>query len=175
MDVKILAMCVVISGARVCDISLDTVRTVAIIQGRRLFGAILGFVEALIYIAVVAGVLLNIRDHPEYMLAYAFGFAAGTYLGIAIEQRLAFGEQLISVFTRCNGEMTAALREEGFRVTEVGGEGRDGAVTILYIQVARHETKRLLRRARELDEACFLVVNDVRMVSAAPRKVTVRA
>ncbi|MCY2953133.1 MAG: DUF5698 domain-containing protein, partial [Planctomycetota bacterium] len=147
MDATVAVMCVVIAGARICDISLDTVRTVAIIQGRRRFAAVLGFFEALIYIAVVAGVLLNVQEHPIYMLAYAVGFAAGTYLGIVIEQRLAFGEQLVAVFTRKDGEMVGALRGEGFRVTEVGGQGRDGPVTVLYIEVARRDTKRLTRRA----------------------------
>jgi hypothetical protein len=39
-------------------------------------------------------------EQPVYGLAYGLGFALGTYLGIAIEQHLAFGHQLASIFTR---------------------------------------------------------------------------
>src|SRR5215813_9909664 len=85
--------------ARITDVTLDTIRTASIIQGRRAFAALLGFVESIVYICVVAKVLLNI-SHPVYALAYGVGFASGTYLGIVIEQHLAFGDQVASLFTR---------------------------------------------------------------------------
>src|SRR5262245_11276356 len=95
--------------ARVTDVTLDTVRTVAIVQGRRSFAAILGFFEAVVYICAVAKVLLNM-DHPVYALAYGLGFGMGTFLGITIEQRLAFGHQVASFFTRKGAELANVLR-----------------------------------------------------------------
>ena len=74
------------------------IRTVSIIQGRRNFAAVLGFFEAVVYICAVAKVLLNMNQ-PVYAVAYGLGFAAGTYLGIVIEQRLAFGKQLVFFLT----------------------------------------------------------------------------
>jgi len=38
------------------DVTLDTLRTAAIVQGRRVFAAILGFFEAVIYVCAVAKV-----------------------------------------------------------------------------------------------------------------------
>src|SRR4029077_16983343 len=84
--------------ARITDVTLDTIRTVAIVQGRRAFAAVLGFFEAIVYICAVAKVLLNM-DHPVYALAYGLGFASGTFLGITIEQRLPFGQQTVSLVT----------------------------------------------------------------------------
>jgi len=83
---------VLIILARITDVTLDTIRTVAIVQGRRVFAAVLGFFEAVICVCAVAKVLLNM-DHPIYAVAYGLGFALGTFLGITIEQRLAFGQQ----------------------------------------------------------------------------------
>src|SRR5881394_1696848 len=100
--------------ARITDVTLDTIRTVAIIQGRRAFAAVLGFFEAVVYICAVAKVLLNM-DHPVYALAYGLGFASGTFLGITIEQHLAFGRQLASLLTRKGGELAQALRAAGYR------------------------------------------------------------
>ena len=45
--------------ARITDVTLDTIRTVAVVQGRRNFAAVLGFFEAVVYIGAVAKVLLN--------------------------------------------------------------------------------------------------------------------
>ena len=148
--------------ARISDVTLDTVRTAAIIQGRRLFAAVLGFFEAVIYICVVAKVLLNM-DHPVYALAYGIGFASGTYLGILIEQRLAFGQQVVSLFTRRGEELSKALEEAGYRVAEVQGHSREGDLEILHVEIARKLTRNLVRNAAALDPNCFCVINDVRV------------
>jgi uncharacterized protein YebE (UPF0316 family) len=157
----LLLTCLLIALARVTDITLDTVRTVAIIQGRRGFAAVLGFVEALVYIVAVAKVLQNF-DHFVYAVAYAAGFAAGTYLGIALDQRLALGEQLVAVFTRKGDVVAATLRGLGYRVTEFQGRGRDGEVSALYIEVPRRQARRLVDAARRVDAGCFYLIHDVR-------------
>jgi uncharacterized protein YebE (UPF0316 family) len=161
MNWPLLLTCLMITAARVVDITLDTVRTVAIVQGRRRFASVLGFFEALVYIVAVAKVLQNF-NHPAYAVAYAAGFAAGTYLGIALDQRLALGEQLVAIFTR-RGEVAATtLRGLGYRVTAFEGRGRDGEVTALYIEVPRRSAARVVDDARRVDAACFYLVHDVR-------------
>jgi uncharacterized protein YebE (UPF0316 family) len=162
MNASVAVTFVLIVLARITDITLDTVRTAAIIQGRRAFAAVLGFFEALIYVSAVAKVLLNM-DHPIYTLAYALGFAIGTYLGITIEQRLAFGRQVVSLFTRQGTRLARALVEGDYRVAEVHGRVSDGEVTILYVEIARKRARTLMHEAKAIDENCFCVINDVRM------------
>jgi uncharacterized protein YebE (UPF0316 family) len=150
--------------ARITDVTLDTIRTVAIVQGRRTFAATLGFFEAIVYICAVAKVLLNM-DHPVYALAYGLGYASGTFLGITIEQRLAFGQQVASLFTRKGVDLAKALRAAGYRLVEVKGHTRDGDLTILYVEIARRLAQKLVRDATTVDESCFCIVNDVRVAS----------
>ena len=161
--------------ARITDVTLDTIRTVAVVQGRRVFAALLGFCEAVVYICAIAKVLLNM-DHPVYALAYGLGFASGTYLGITIEQRLAFGQQLVSIVTAKGVELAKVLRAAGCRFAEVKGHTRDGDLTILYVDIPRRLAPKLIRDARTVDEGCSCIVNDVRMAEfAARRSVTVGA
>src|SRR5215475_11580242 len=141
MNTSVTVTFVLIVLARITDMTLDTIRTASIIQGRRVFSAILGFFQAMIYILAIAKVLLNM-DHPVYALAYGLGFALGTYLGIAIEQRLAFGLQVASLFTRKGAELTKALTEAGYRVAKVEAHVRDGDMTLLYVEVPRKQTRR---------------------------------
>src|SRR5262245_10148245 len=168
MNTSVAITFVLIVLARITDMTLDTIRTASIVQGRRVFSATLGFVQALIYILAIAKVLLN-TDHPVYALAYALGFALGTYLGIAIEQRLAFGLQMASLFTRKGAELAKALSIAGYRIAKVQGHARDGEVTILYVEVQRKHAQKLIRDAGAVDETCFCVINDVRAAGyAAP-------
>ena len=162
MPTSVAVTFVLIIVARITDVTLDTVRTADIIQGRRVFAAILGFFEAVVYICVVAKVLLNM-NHPVYALAYGIGFASGTYFGIVIEQHLAFGEQVISLFTRKGEELYLALTDAGYRVAEVHGHSRDGDLAILHVEISRKLARNLVRDAAALDPSCFCVINDVRM------------
>ena len=161
MNTTVAITTVLIVLARIVDMTLDTLRTAAIVQGRRLFAACLGFIQAMVYICAIAKVLQDL-GHPTYALAYGLGFALGTYLGIAIEQHLAFGNQLTSLFTRKGIELGKALVASGYRVAKVEGHIREGEVAILYVGVPRRQTRKLIRDAVAVDENCFCVVNDVR-------------
>ena len=167
MNWALLFTCLFIASARVTDITLDTIRTVAIVQGRRAFAALLGFVEALVFIVAVAKVLANF-DHFVYAIAYAAGFAAGTYLGITLESRLALGEQLVAIFTRKMDEVAPELRAQGYRITEFQGRGRDGEVSALFIEVPRRRSMKLVADARRVDDECFYLVQDIRLARRNP-------
>ena len=168
MNTTVALTSLLIVLARITDVSLDTVRTVSIVQGRRAFAAILGFFQAVVYICAIAKVLLNM-DQPVYAFAYGLGFAAGTYLGIAIEQRLAFGQQLASLFTRKGVELAEVLRAAGYRLAEVRGHTREGDLTILYVEIPRRQARKLIHDAGAVDETCFCIVNDVRVARFARR------
>jgi len=170
MNIPVASTFLLIVLARVADVTLDTLRTASIVQGRRAFSAILGFIQAIIYLSAIAKVLLNM-DHHVYILAYGLGFALGTFLGITVEQHLAFGQQVAALFTRKGRELAKALAAAGYRVAEVHGHVRDGEVTILYIQVARKRARHLIRDAGAIDGGCFCVVNDVRVSGFAPPRV----
>ncbi len=162
MTWTVLLTCILIGLARVTDMTLDTVRTVAIVQGRRKFAAVLGFLESIIYLVAVAKVLQNF-NHLAYALAYASGFAAGTYLGITVERMLGLGEQMVSVYTYQGSALAMALRSIGYRVTEFQGHGRDGEVAALSIHVPRRQAMQLINDAKKIDTDCYYLVHDIRL------------
>ncbi len=98
----------------------------------------------------------------------AGGFAAGTYLGITLEKRLALGEQLVSVFTRKGEVLAPTLRSLGYRVTEFQGRGRDGEVAALYIEVPRRQAMKVVDDAREVDAIGGNLDHDVRLARRSP-------
>ena len=160
--------CLLIVLARITDVSLGTLRMVAVIQGRRAFATVLGFFEAVVYVCVVAKVLLNMNQ-PVYAVAYGLGFAAGTYLGMVIEQRLAFGKQLVFLLTPKGAELADILRAGDYRVAEVKGHTRDGDLTILCVQTPRREAQKLIRLASVVDDRCAFIVHDIRLADSAGR------
>ena len=70
--------------ARICDVSMGTLRVAFIARGRKYLAAACGFVEVLIWISVVSRVLTGDQKFLTYV-AYALGFASGTLVGMFIE------------------------------------------------------------------------------------------
>ncbi len=167
MDLTVALTCLLIFLARIGDVTLGTLRTVCVIYGRRHLASLLGFFEVLIWIFVVAKVIGQAQQEPIYAVFYALGFATGNYIGITIEQRIAYGQQVVRIFTKLGHPVAAALRDEGWRVTQFDGRGRDGPLALLFIETSRKRTPELARRARELDASCFYVIDDIRSASAA--------
>ena len=168
MNITVLITFCLIVLARITDVSLDTIRMVSVIQGRRAFAAVLGFFQAVVYICAVAKVLLNMNQ-PVYAIAYGLGFAAGTYLGMVIEQRLAFGKQLVFLLTAKGPELAKVLRAGDYRVAEVKAHTRDGDLTILCVEIPRREAQKLARLASVVDERCAFIVHDIRLADLAGR------
>jgi uncharacterized protein YebE (UPF0316 family) len=166
MDFGVLATCLLIIVARIGDVSLGTMRTVMIVQGRRVVSWSLGFFEVLIWLYAVSSVM-NHLDRPIYALCYAFGFATGNYVGLTVERWLSLGQQAVRIFTRHGPPLASLMREHGFGVTEFDGRGRDGPVHEVFIQTRRRGIPRLVDLAREVDPECFYVIEDVRMASTA--------
>jgi uncharacterized protein YebE (UPF0316 family) len=165
LTLEVIATSLLIVAARIGDVSLGTIRTVSVINGRRGVAWALGFIEVLIWILVVSRVINEVRDNTFYAIAYALGFAMGNFVGITIEQHLAYGEQVIRVFSRSEG-LAHRLRGHGHRVTEFEGRGRDGAVSMLFIQTPRKRVSDVLTVARSMDPECYYVVDDIRLAAS---------
>lgn len=166
MTIGVLLTSLGIILARIVDVSLGTIRTIYLVQGRRGRAAFLGFFELLVWIAVVSGVIQNL-EHPIYMVSYALGFSLGTYIGIGVESRLASGQQVVRVFSRAGDAVTDRLRELGFVATQFEGKGREGPISLIFLEVARRNVKKVMATAIEIDPTCFCIVDDIRQSSGA--------
>lgn len=144
---------------RVMDVSLGTVRTIAVVNGRTMLSVVFGFLEVLVWLFAVAQVLTRINEHPVLVLAFAGGYAAGNAAGVLLERTMALGSCVLSLISVHRGpQIAAALRALDHPVTTIQGEGRDGVRTLIYVSCARQDLDRVLATARQLDPAVFYVV-----------------
>ena len=100
-----------IFGLRVADVSIDTMRVLFAVRGKRYHAASLGFFQALIFILVVGNVLQHLGS-VWHVLGYAAGFATGTLVGVQIENAVAYGLSTVRIVSPHGGvEIANALRE----------------------------------------------------------------
>lgn len=150
-----------IFAARVCDVSLGTMRTLMLMSGNRWLTPILGFCEVIIWVLAVSGVLTHLNNWFA-ILAYGGGFATGIMMGQLIEDRIAMGYRILRVInTNRELDLSARLRECGYRVTKVDGHGRDGPVEMAFLVVPRRKVRPVQATLREEAPHAFVTVERV--------------
>ncbi|MBM3121292.1 MAG: DUF2179 domain-containing protein [Chloroflexi bacterium] len=152
----------VIFGLRVADMTLDTLRVLFVLRGRKTLAWLLGFAQSAIWVVAISSVLRHV-DNLWNIVGYAGGFATGTVVGMLIEERLALGHGHVRVISPQRGAaLAAAIRAAGYAVTELAGRGRDGTVAVLTCSVRRRDISRVTRQVHSLDPEAFVTVEDVR-------------
>ena len=155
---------VIIFVLRAIDVGMATVRIVLLSRGRKGAAAIIGFFECLIWVVAVSRVLTGLDD-PLRMIAFAAGFAAGTYFGSVVEEWLAIGQTLIRVITSSEDPSVApAIRDKGFGATVLNGDGRNGDVRVCFTVIPRKRVDELLELINEVAPDAYLTIED----TAAP-------
>lgn len=152
----------IIFCSRVCDVSLGTLRHVFISKGFRKIVPVLGFFEVLIWIVVVAQVMKNLNNVACY-LAWAGGFATGTFVGLWIEERLALGLQVVRIITNQNcDDLLLALKEKNHGVTIVDGQGAVGPVKMIFTIIQRKNVRSVAQLIHEHNPSAFYSVEDIK-------------
>jgi uncharacterized protein YebE (UPF0316 family) len=152
----------VIFGLRITDMTLDTLRVLFVIRGRKALAWVLGFAQSAMWVVAISSVLRHV-DNAWNVVGYAAGFATGTVAGMLLEERLAVGHGHIRIISPTRGSALAeAIRAAGYAVTELAGRGKDGTVAVLTCSVRRRDITRITRQAHAIDPDAFVTIEDVR-------------
>ncbi|GAB4473566.1 MAG: DUF2179 domain-containing protein [Anaerolineales bacterium] len=151
--------------ARICDVTLMTLRIVFSAQGRRSLAPLVGFFEVLIWILAISQIMRNLTNPLTY-IAYAGGFAAGNFVGLWIEQKLAIGMVAVRVFSKKESDrLMELLKSNGFGVTKVPAIGTHGSVDILYTLIPRRNLVQVVDLIHQVDPMIFYAVEEIRAAS----------
>jgi uncharacterized protein YebE (UPF0316 family) len=162
MPIDALLSALFIFVMRVADMSLDTLRVLFMMRGKRWVAGVIGFVQSAIFIIAVSRVMSQL-DNPWNIVGYAGGFAVGVMLGMTVEGRLAIGFGQMRIISSTQGQAIAtALRAKDYAVTELSGRGKDGMVTVLNLTVRRKDADDVHEIVRRVDETAFITIEEVR-------------
>jgi uncharacterized protein YebE (UPF0316 family) len=151
-------------GLRVTDMTMDTMRMLFVMRGKKKFAWFLGFFQSIIYIVAISSVLAHL-DNPLTVIGYGAGFATGNVLGMYLEERLAIGFTQIQVVSSRRGSLIMEqLRAAGYGVTEIPARGMDGSVQLINLSVARRDVSRVDTIVLEADPDAFITAEDVRPI-----------
>jgi len=151
--------------SRIIDVSLGTLRIIFVSKGFRILAPVMGFFEVLIWIIVISQVMQNLTNVVNYV-AYAFGFAVGSFVGMSIERRLSLGMVVVRVITAKNaGELITFMRKEGYGVTVLNAEGSSGPVNVVFTVIKRTDVQDVVAHIKQFNPRAFYTVEDIQSVT----------
>ena len=164
MDLYIL--CLEIIFARICDVSLGTVRTIMTVRGKNLIATILGFLEITIWFIMVKDALTSEYDSILIVLSYATGYAAGTYIGGFLSRYIRTKLCIQIIIDEDNQNIISVLRSAGFAVTVVNVEGysEEKNKYMLLMEIDSNRLKELENILHKEDKKIFMMVNETKYV-----------
>ncbi|MDR2470449.1 MAG: DUF2179 domain-containing protein [Tannerella sp.] len=153
---------VVIFCGRICDVTLGTLRIIFVAKGEKRKAPLVGFFEVLIWVVIISQIFSHTNSLMAY-LAYAGGYATGNFVGILVENKIAFGFQLFRIYTKNKGhELMRQLNQNGFGSTYIRGEGVVAEVDIIETVISRKSEKKVTEIIRSFDPEAFFVIEDIR-------------
>ena len=160
-----LVLPLLIFVARVADVSLATMRVMYIMNGARRWAPFLGFFEALIWLLAIGQIFQNISNVYSY-LAYASGYASGTYIGMRIEAKIAMGRMVVRVISKQDTmDLIDWLVSAGYRYNTVEATDNEGNANILFTVIPRSKLDGFLKAVRYFQPDAYYTVESVKRVS----------
>lgn len=151
--------------ARIADVTLGTMRIVMISKGHKKWAPILGFIEMLIWLLAMTKIFENLDNWVCYF-AFAGGFAAGNYVGLRIEERLAVGIVKIQIITREKADqLIENLKNDGYGITYHDAKGSNDFVSIIYSIIKRTQIQKVEDIVKTTNPNAFYSIEDVKSVS----------
>jgi uncharacterized protein YebE (UPF0316 family) len=158
---------ILIFCARLCDVSLGTLRIIFVSHGLKYVAPIVGFFEINIWLLAIGQIMQHLNNLACYF-AYAGGFATGAFIGMLIEEKLSIGMVMIRIICKHDAtDLIKSLQEAEYGVTTHDAEGIKGPVKIIFAVIRREDLHDILDRIHKIHPHAFYSVEDIRSVGEA--------
>jgi len=143
---------------RIVDVTISTIRTLMVVQGRKYIAGFLGFVEVTIWVFAIRHIMMHI-DNLWNILGYSTGFGLGNIIGITLEQKFGLGFIQVYIISRHDTDKIAdELRKNKFGVTILPAEGGSGGQAIIVTVISRKRQKELFELVERIDPNAFITI-----------------
>jgi len=151
--------------SRIADQSIGTLRLIFISKGYKYIAPILGFFEVIIWLLAVTQIFKQL-DNFFYYIAYGAGFAAGNFVGMLLEERLALGMLVVRIIPKKDTtDLLGHLKNKEFGVTYLDAYGARGPVNIIFTIIQRRQLSELIEIINLHNPNAFYSVEEVKAVS----------
>ncbi len=160
-----IVMPLLIFLSRVFDVSFGTMRVVFVSQGFKRVASVLSFFEVILWVLVARQILTGLNNYV-WMIAYAAGYATGTYFGVCISEKFNNSKIAVRVIvTKDYEDIIEELKENDFGVTVIDSHGNNGKTKILYSVIKSKDLTDVLKIINKYNKKAFYSIESIKSVN----------
>ncbi len=126
---------------KILENTLGTLRLIIVSNGKKLEGAILNFLLAIVWVISTSMVVIN--NDVLKIFVFALGSLIGSYVGCIIEEKIALGNNMLLVISKKYEQMKNSIADyDSYIVNE----------NILMIMVSRKKRKSIIKIILNIDQ-----------------------
>ena len=150
---------ILILFSKILENALATLRLIVVANGKKTLGALLQLAIAIIWVLVTGSVVVDIKNDPLKIIFFGIGSFVGSYIGSYIEEKIAFGDSMLMIILdyKKGYNITKQIRNKGYIVTTIKGEGMLNDKLILMIVISRKNRPGLIKEINKLDNNCLII------------------
>jgi len=145
---------------------METIRVIYISRGIKYLAPIIAFFEIVIWLLAMEVVMDDLSNIANF-LAFALGFAMGTYVGFVIEEKLSIGMVILRIVTTEDSteEIVSYMQSENYGITTLDATGSRGNVRMILSLVNRTDVSRITEHIQSTNPHAFFSIEDIRYVN----------
>lgn len=145
---------------KVTENTLSTLRIIVVANGKKLLGAILQGMIALVWAFSTGLVVVDVLKDPFKVIAFTFGSLIGSYIGSLIEEKIAMGTNMLTAVVDKNlsNKIIKALKKQKHEVVVLNGKRKDELKNILIIMVKRKKRQDVIKLIKNIDYNSTIIV-----------------
>ena len=148
--------------SKIIENTLSTLRLIVVAKGKKIFGAILQFIIAFVWVITTGIVVVNIKDDPLKVVFFALGSLIGSYLGSFIEEKIALGEDMLTVITNDNSsnEIIEKLSSYNYPVYKLKSENKN--TFILLVMSHKKNRSKIIKIIKKIDRNSLISASSIK-------------
>ena len=149
---------------KVIENTLSTLRIILVANGKKLFGAILQGIIAIIWVISARIVIINIKEDPIKIIFFALGSLVGSYIGSLIEEKMALGSSLITAIINEEESnlISRTLRKKGYIINTINSNNKERTITIT---VLRKNINKVSNIIKMIDNDAIIISQNINPIN----------
>ena len=159
-----VALCLIVCGAKIMEITIQSLRTCMMVKGQRMKAAGLGILECAVWGLVISTIISTLGDNLFLLAFYSLGYAVGLFLGSTLEGKIALGTSSIQLIANDENakKIVDFLKESSRGYTIFEGHGSIDKMNMIFVVLPRRDVLSVIKKTRKLCENnVFVVVDDI--------------
>lgn len=151
---------------KIIENALSTLRLIVVAKGKKVFGAILQFIIAFVWVITTGIVVTDVKEDPLKVIFFALGSLIGSYIGSLVEEKIALGNDMITIMVNNDSSEKILQNLSGkYFISKIDGKNDNKYISILLVIIEKKKRKEVLEIIKNIDKAAIITIESIKNIS----------